>query len=168
MLGGSCIGAAFLYHRCVLETVGEYDANWFLVEDYEYWLRIASKHMIGVMDEVLYLYREHPQSLTTRKKAEIGQKYTELIMTYWEKWHDTFSYEERKTVIKGMIRALGLRENIDGLKAFAARECFDNADDKRVLKFFLLKYKLKQIVKIPERCLRRWVIEPLAKYLKAA
>jgi len=155
ILGGSCIGAAFLYHRCVLETVGEYDANWFLVEDYEYWLRIASKYAIGTINEVLYLYRLHPQSLTSCKQKEIGEKHTELILTYWGGSPNTFSYEDRKTIIKGMIRALGLKENIEELKAFAARPCFANTMDRKIFNSLLLKYTLKQtpLVKFIGRCL---------------
>ena len=35
------VGACFLYRREILETVGEYDPDTFLVEDYDYWLRIS-------------------------------------------------------------------------------------------------------------------------------
>ena len=147
ILTGNCIGACFLYHRNVLETVGEYDPNWFLVEDYEYWIRIAINYgigAIGVIDQVLYWYRLHPQSLTCSRKADIGKMHTELLLKYRNAFDSTFSYKKRKSNIKSMISALGLKENIDGLKAFAARDCFDHPDDRRIFKFFLLKYKFKQ------------------------
>ena len=146
ILGGSCIGACFLYHRSVLETIGEYDPDWFLVEDYEYWLRIASKYTIGIVDHVSYLYREHPQSLTSTKKAEIGKKHTEIIFKYWSVFRDTMTDEECKLSIKSMIRAAGLKEDIAAFKVFANDERFTHPRDRKFLQFLFLKYTLKQNV----------------------
>lgn len=56
--------ACFLYRRSVYETLGGYDAQQFLAEDWEYWLR-ASRHFEMVpLHKVLYEYRWHNQSLT--------------------------------------------------------------------------------------------------------
>jgi glycosyltransferase involved in cell wall biosynthesis len=63
---GNCVGACFLYRRGVYESVGGYDPAWRLVEDYEYWLRIASRFPIFSLDQPLYYYREHGESLTGR------------------------------------------------------------------------------------------------------
>ena len=158
ILAGNCIGACFLYHRNVLETVGEYDPNWFLVEDYEYWIRIAINYgigTIGVISQVLYWYRLHPQSLTCSRETDIGKIHSELLLKYRNAFSHTLSYRERKTAIKSLIRGLGLKENIAGLKAFADQECFDHPDDRRIFKFFLLKYKLKQspVGKLVDKCL---------------
>jgi len=60
----NCIGACFLYRRIVLETVGLYDHRYALVEDYEYWLRVASRFAIASVVEPLYYYRIHSSSLT--------------------------------------------------------------------------------------------------------
>jgi glycosyltransferase involved in cell wall biosynthesis len=61
---GNCVGACFLYRRSVYEAVGEYHPAWRLVEDYEYWLRVASRFSILSLNEPLYYYREHGESLT--------------------------------------------------------------------------------------------------------
>lgn len=58
------IGGCFLYRREVYETIGDFNAEAFLAEDYEYWLRIRTKFKMKKLDEVLYFYRAHERSLT--------------------------------------------------------------------------------------------------------
>ena len=60
----SNLGACFLYRRKVYEALGDYDETLFLVEDYDYWLRVSAKFMIGKLDRVLYAYRQHSGQLT--------------------------------------------------------------------------------------------------------
>lgn len=66
------IGACFLYRREILETVGEYDPDMFLVEDYDYWLRIYKKHKILHIPETLYQYRYHKNSLSMTREREVA------------------------------------------------------------------------------------------------
>jgi glycosyltransferase involved in cell wall biosynthesis len=61
----SVVGASFLYRREVYDAIGNYDENLFRIEDYDYWLRIAKKYAIRPVDEILYEYRVHSQSLTS-------------------------------------------------------------------------------------------------------
>ena len=65
------IGACFLYTKDIACKVGEYNENLFLLEDYDYWLRISDVGTIRVLDECLYVYRHHFKSLTATKKAQI-------------------------------------------------------------------------------------------------
>ena len=44
MLYNNCVGACFLYRREVLTEIGQYNVNKFLVEDYDYWLRILFRY----------------------------------------------------------------------------------------------------------------------------
>lgn len=60
------VGACFMYSRKVYETVGEYDPDLFLCEDYDYWLRIFAQFPVGYLDENLYAYRKHDRSLTAQ------------------------------------------------------------------------------------------------------
>ncbi len=68
----NCVGACFLYRRAVYETVGDYDPQLFLAEDYDYWLRVARRfrlrHLPGVCP---YRYASHPDSLTARRQADV-------------------------------------------------------------------------------------------------
>ena len=69
------IGACFLYRREVPEEIGGYDPEMFLIEDYEYWMRIMLRYgRIGHIKEVLYHYREHAGSLTTTRKNEVAKQ----------------------------------------------------------------------------------------------
>jgi len=72
MYSGNYVGACFMYERDVMEQIGKYDADMFLVEDYDYWLRILRHYgVIGNINQVLYQYRMHGNSLTVTKQAQI-------------------------------------------------------------------------------------------------
>lgn len=60
------IGASFLYRGEVAKDIGEYDINLFGAEDFDYWLRIASKYKIGHCEKVLYKYRVHSETLNAK------------------------------------------------------------------------------------------------------
>ena len=57
LLYSDCIGASFMYRREVLDKVGEYDPDMFLVEDYEYWIRISEQFKIGHLNKT-YIHTE--------------------------------------------------------------------------------------------------------------
>lgn len=76
------VGACFMYTRKAYEAVGEYDTTAFLVEDYDYWLRILSKYEFGFINEKLYGYRLHDDSLTGSRQKDIARKRIELLYKY--------------------------------------------------------------------------------------
>lgn len=64
--------ACFMYRRTVYETVGGYDADLFLAEDWEFWLRAARQFELAPLHKVLYEYRWHDQSLTkATRRSEV-------------------------------------------------------------------------------------------------
>ncbi len=67
----NCIGACFLYRKEIAKEIGMYDPDMFLVEDYDYWIRVSKKFKIYHLKEKLYFYRKHKNSLTEKKKKEI-------------------------------------------------------------------------------------------------
>ena len=75
---------AFMYRREVLETVGGYDEKLFLIEDYEYWIRIWLKYRIGKVDKVLYYTGVGGETLTMSRKKEIAQKLLEVRLMYFD------------------------------------------------------------------------------------
>lgn len=82
----NCVGACFMYRKEVVNSIGEYNADKFLIEDYDYWLRILFKYgNIGSIDKLLYKYRTHEISLTNTKKKEIKIKLLNLRLEYIEK-----------------------------------------------------------------------------------
>lgn len=65
------IGACFMYRRLVYETVGNYDTNLFLAEDYDYWMRVDKRFRIKHLNEAPYNYRLHATSLTNEREFSI-------------------------------------------------------------------------------------------------
>jgi len=62
----NAVGACFIYRRRVFEELGGYDSTAFLVEDYEYWLRVARRFRMQRLFRPLYYYRYHSDALTAR------------------------------------------------------------------------------------------------------
>ncbi|NOZ96114.1 MAG: glycosyltransferase, partial [Acidobacteria bacterium] len=63
------VGAAFLYRDRVAALLGDYGADRFTVEDYDYWMQVnelLELHHVD-FDEPVYEYRFHERSLTTRE-----------------------------------------------------------------------------------------------------
>ncbi|MFY3745925.1 glycosyltransferase [Anaeromyxobacter sp. Red801] len=67
--GDNFIGASFLYRRDAARLLGPYAEDTFGGEDYDYWLRMHALFAIGHVDEVLYRYRVHANSLNARARA---------------------------------------------------------------------------------------------------
>ncbi|WP_315786852.1 glycosyltransferase family 2 protein [Fischerella sp. JS2] len=53
-----------LVRRCCLETVGVFDQNLRSAEDWELWVRIASRYLLAVVKEPLVFYRLHSCNTT--------------------------------------------------------------------------------------------------------
>jgi len=90
------VGHCFLYRRRVYETVGEYRASAFLVEDYDYWLRVRRQFRMKRLPETLYCHALHPDSLTLRYGADRVQG--ALARTRWpyiSRWLHYFLAAER-------------------------------------------------------------------------
>lgn len=65
------IGACFLYKREIQEILHGYNPDKFLVEDYDFWLRVYWKYNMYHIAESLYFYRMHAQSLTVEREKEV-------------------------------------------------------------------------------------------------
>ena len=67
------VGACFLYRRAVYETVGEFRRDLEYVEDYEYWVRVYKRFRMMRLNEPLYFYRRHAESMTERALEKYGE-----------------------------------------------------------------------------------------------
>ncbi len=77
---GNMVGAAFLYRAAVWNASGGYDETLFGAEDYDFWLRAARRFTFRALDEDLYLYRRHDDSLTDQRERQIKDMVEGLMM----------------------------------------------------------------------------------------
>lgn len=75
------VGACFLYTRELAELAGEYNAEMFLAEDYEFWIRCYMHGKFMHIKEDLYYYGMHEKNLTSTRQKEIGHQ-TYYVMNY--------------------------------------------------------------------------------------
>lgn len=81
LVGSNPVGACFLYTRNVYETVGEYDPEMTLVEDFDYWQRICLEFEPVCISERLYAYRWHDGALTsTMNKEKFNRTYEKMLL----------------------------------------------------------------------------------------
>lgn len=76
------VGACFMYKREVYEKIGEYNSNSFGIEDYDYWIRVRKEYeRIERINDILYKYRIHENSLSSKKFVEIKKLLNNLRKT---------------------------------------------------------------------------------------
>lgn len=80
IVGHNVVGACFMYTRKAYEEVGEYNPEFVLVEDYDYWQRIYTKFNAVVISEILYEYRWHDGALTSTMKKEAFNRTLEKML----------------------------------------------------------------------------------------
>lgn len=86
----NCGGASFMYRSSIAKKIGEYREDLFLVEDYEYWLRLCFYTKLAHYPKVLYHYRVHEKSLTATRKSQIAERLIQLRLEYLEKVENLF------------------------------------------------------------------------------
>lgn len=57
--------SSVMFRRSMVEKFGFYDEDFLNSEDYEYWLRVANKVKVGILNKPLVKYRLHSQSVTS-------------------------------------------------------------------------------------------------------
>jgi glycosyltransferase involved in cell wall biosynthesis len=77
---GNHIGACFMYTRRAYEAVGDYDPELFLVEDYDYFIRIAKHFPLCHIAEPLYYFRRDDATLYCSRFAEV--KASDVLVRY--------------------------------------------------------------------------------------
>ena len=64
------IGPCFLYRKSIYEQVGDYNPGLILIEDYDYWLRVRERFRMERINQTLYYYRIHKESLSAKYARE--------------------------------------------------------------------------------------------------
>ena len=60
-----------MYSRKVMESIGEYDPVTALAEDYDFWIRVSKAFSMLHLNEPLYFFRVHEESLSKLKYYEV-------------------------------------------------------------------------------------------------
>ncbi len=100
------IGACFLYTRMLYEKIGDYDPALFLVEDYDYFMRIATLFTMHHRPEPLYYFRRDDETLFCSRYSEI--KALDVLVRYKNGLLD------EQTALEAVI--ILILDNIEGLK----------------------------------------------------
>lgn len=85
------IGAAFMYRASVAHAIGDYSANRYTTEDYDYWMRINECFNLRhtSFEEPIYSYRFHSKSLTSQdKELKISANRYRLML--WDNFRRAF------------------------------------------------------------------------------
>lgn len=124
MMERNCMGACFLYRKSAADKIGKYRAEKFLVEDYDYWLRMMLIGNIGHINENLYTYRLHANSLTGQRLQEVLKMTDKIIREYMPLYKRKFKnvkfrklenlflkkiYSKTKTPEKKIYKILGIK-----------------------------------------------------------
>ncbi|STQ74765.1 glycosyltransferase family 2 protein [Grimontia hollisae] len=81
ILNYNIIGASFMYTRQVYDEIGNYDDTLFLLEDYDYWIRVYQKFSLKRVNDFIYDYRVHGEALSSTRHVEIEMLTSEYILT---------------------------------------------------------------------------------------
>jgi glycosyltransferase involved in cell wall biosynthesis len=79
LLGNQFVHGSVMFRAECLRTVGAYDETYLLAQDYDLWLRMADTYQVANLPEVLYKYRVHDASLTTRHGEAMEAEAAEIV-----------------------------------------------------------------------------------------
>lgn len=140
------IGSCFLYTKAIADKIGGYDDKQFLVEDYDYWLRIALNGKIITLHENLYAHRSHKDSLTTtkfhkvqKKVIELKKRYFELFLPKFPNLKDAYDTFQAKCRIDSLVDSLMILPKDKVIEAY--KEINATLSKKQALRLYKDRFK---------------------------
>ena len=102
------VGSAFLYRARVAWAMGDYSVSRFLVEDYDYWMRVNELMTLRHVDfdDCVYDYRFHNESLTS-KDEELGITACRVKLMAFDEFRRSFYLSKNVWVISDDGSAAG-------------------------------------------------------------
>ena len=131
-----------MYRKEVIDKVGEYDPDMFLVEDYEYWIRISEKFKIGHLNKNLYIYRKHENSLTGTRKKDINRQLYRLRIKHIDYLVSNVNREYKEKLFLEM-----LSQNIDDYENLL-NKFWQKAEDMKKYLWIKMSNKIENNKKI--------------------
>ncbi|MGP1667441.1 MAG: glycosyltransferase family 2 protein [Rhodanobacter sp.] len=94
------IGACFLYDRDIRDQVGDYATDTPLLEDYDYWIRIAQVTRLSHLDAAPFYYRTFPGTLSSQRTFEVGVlfvlvRFRYALHSHLRSWVSMFQFLRR-------------------------------------------------------------------------
>ena len=119
------VGACFLFTRHVLESIGRFDPDAFLCEDYDYWIRVSKRFEMRHLPRPLYFYRAHPASVSSSNAIEqrvvgvlVGIKNGVFPIAHAERLMDEINAQSRTS------RLLGSRSQSTATKSIYGKSIY--------------------------------------------
>ncbi len=92
----NCVGHFYLWRSALSDRLGGFDPAAYLVEDWEYWMRVARWGKLRPVPDTpsgYFLYREHEGALTSsgyirisRQRIALGYLRRHLGLPFWDYW----------------------------------------------------------------------------------
>ncbi len=103
LMSFNVVGASFMYTRDVANTIGRYDETLFLLEDYDYWVRVRESFSMQRLNISLYQYRVHKEALSSRRFRQIEVMSAKYILRRLRKGEYSKS-ERRESLFMQILR----------------------------------------------------------------
>lgn len=162
---GNVIGCCFLYKKEVFEKNKGYNESFFLVEDYDFWLRAILHSKYYKLDEFLYSYRTHEDSLSNQiavfddKKLlwqeNISKMYYEFSKNFSEDHFEIFSELQTKIlkyekipfdwIIKNHLYIIKFQENLYSNNFFLNKRAIGRAFLDKIIMLMVLDFNPRKI-----------------------
>ncbi|MCR5356577.1 MAG: glycosyltransferase [Lachnospiraceae bacterium] len=138
---GSIVGACFLYRNSLAEKAGIYNADLFLAEDYEFFLRCYMHGSFYHLNKILYDYGMHDNSLTSTRYHDIlRQTYKVMDMHFDYLYSSCNTINEKHRLFFSMLFCIS-----DDSKKRATLNRFYKLD--RSFRFAYFKRQVKNALK---------------------
>ncbi|MRX67904.1 Glycosyl transferase family 2 [Flavobacterium resistens] len=114
LIFGNVISCCFMYKREVYQRNIRYNEDYFLIEDYDFWLRATLHSKFYQINEYLYNYRKHQESLTNQINVDEAKNILwkknlkAMFLSFWENFAKNNYFE-----IAELSTKLLLHEKID-------------------------------------------------------
>ena len=142
-------GACFLYKASLAKKIGCYDTKAFYMEDHDYWLRIFLEAPIANINEILYMYRRHQNSLTIKSGDRASILRVKLGLKYFKSYQIKFPEYAKEIGDRWNLLNSIYNENNDNYQKYKV-----NINKKVLYKSLKTIYKVKQ---------SNWIIKNILK-----
>lgn len=121
-----------MMRRNMIADLGGYDIEYNGMEDYELWIRVAEKHKISALSEILLRYRIHGGQVSKNPSSQFMEKMrrlkkrqaSRLSVTATEQEIDLFSAYCTMTLFKSLNNTLALNDFFEKVAEQNAKEVY--------------------------------------------